>query len=228
MTQRYNAHHLILVVALAELLISVHAAKAQTLYLDTNGDGLSGRLEILNGGYAPEDCLTEQTTSVDVYFVTDKNPDGTTATCPTSDDALTISSYQVLLRQSEFGTVYPTGWTDNMGFETPSITVGDGTFATAGTETWVGRSGNSLPPGKYKLGTLAVTVTGHPTLDFVTSSTISPGGEAFTGFGSACGGAYENGALALGGDFPTAVAFGTCHPDPVVPATWGKIKQRYR
>jgi hypothetical protein len=230
MTKRYNEHRFIVVVALAHLLLAIPVARAQTLYLDTNGDGVSGRLDVLNGGHAPEDCLTEQTTSVDVYFVTDKNPDGTTATCPTSGEAMTISSYQVVLRQSGSGAVYPTGWTDNMGFETPAITVGDGTFATAGTETWVGRSGNPLPAGKYKLGTLAVTVTGYPALDFVTSSTISPAGEAFTGFGSACGGAYVAGALAYGGDFPTSNGFGivTCSPTPVLPTTWGKIKQQYR
>lgn len=228
MTQPYNKHRFILVVVLAQLLLAIPAAQAQTLYLDTNGDGVSGRLELMNGGNAPEDCLTEQTTSVDVYFVTDKNPDGTTVTCPTSGEAMTISSYQVLLRRSGPGAVNPTGWADNLGFETPAISIGDGTFATAGTETWVGRSGNPLPPGKYKLGTLAVTVTGTPTLDFVTSSTISPAGDAFTGFGSACGGAHEAGAQSFGGDFPTDNAGGTCFYTPVLPTTWGKIKQQYR
>jgi hypothetical protein len=225
MILRYNAL-LVLVAAFARLLFTV-PAEAQTLYLDTNGDGLNGLLEIMKGGYAPLDVLTSQIASVEVYLVTDKDPDETTATCPTSAQPLTINSYEVLLRTSGNGAVTASGWTDNMGFETPFLPTESGTgFVTVGTDIGFGFSGDSKSPGAYRLGTLSVIVTGTPRLNFVTSSTVAPYG--FTGFGSDCSGDYFGGVVSLGGDFPLGNAFGTEVATPIVQVTWGKIKQRYR
>ena len=223
-----NGHcvRLVIPAAFGLLFLAATVVRAQTFYLDTNGDGLNSYIEFGNGGTAPWDCLTEQSTSVDVYLVTDKNPDGTAATCSGSAEPLTISSYQVLLRSIGQGVLLVTGWTDNMGFATPSITSGDGTLATSGSDTWVGRSGDSLAPGTYRLGTLSITVTGTPSLVFVTSSTISF--EALTGFGSACDGVYPDGRLLLGEDMPTSNAFPTCVSDAVISTTWGKIKHQYK
>lgn len=214
------------VFALAQLLFAVHAASAQTLYLDSNGDGLNSILEFQSGNNnAPFDCVTEETTSLDIYLVTDKNPDGTEIPCFSSNELRTITSYQVLLRWTR-GQIAVNGWTDTMGFGTPVITKGDGTVYASESNVWIGRGGESQPPGKYKLGTLSIAATGTPYIDFVTSSTISP--DAFTGFGSACSGADLPGFVFYGSDFPTSNGFGTCGYVPVLPTTWGKIKQRYR
>ena len=224
MIQRYNAHLLVLVVAVSLILFAACTADAQYLWLDTNGDGLNWWREFQMGNTVPGDCLNEKVTSIDVYLATDLNPDGTPATCM-SGGTFTINSYQATFRFSS-GTLVFNGWTDAMGFNTPFITAGDGTFATNGSEAWVGRSGQAKPPGTYRLGTLSVTVTGDPTLNFVTSGTISP--DAYTTFGSDCSGDTVPGMLFLGAEFPLSNAFGTCFKDPVLPTTWGKIKQTYR
>jgi len=223
MILRYNAHVLVLAVSLSAILVAGGTAQAQYFYLDTNGDGLnwSRESEVGNNNAEP-DCLHEGVTSVDVYLATDLNPDGTPATCA-SGGAFTINSYQVILRGSS-GLIF-NGWSDEMGFSTPFITVGDGTFATAGTDAWVGRAGEAKPPGTYKLGTLSVTGTGNPALFISEQTTVSV--DAVTGFGSDCSGSYVPGMLLLGGDIPYN-AYGTCFRTPVLPTTWGKIKQRYR
>ncbi|HKO21435.1 MAG TPA: hypothetical protein VJX91_02180 [Candidatus Eisenbacteria bacterium] len=218
----YRARLIIPVVA---LLAHTHTVQCQTLYLDSNGDGLNYFLEYDRGNFeASPDCVTQQTTDLDVYFVTDKNPDGTTIACTSSAEPLTIGSYQVLLRWSG-GQVVANSWTDAMGFNTPNITVGDGTMAASGSDIWIGRAGESKPPGKYKLGTLSITVSGSPAFFIASSSTISP--DAYTGFSSACASIYPPGALLYGQDFPTSNGFPTCYRTPVVSTTWGKIKRQY-
>lgn len=218
-----------LLVPVLAFLTLTHPALCQTLYIDSNGDGLNWGLEIQNGHFDhPIDCVTEQTTSVDVYLTTDKNPDGSAASCAGSPQPMTIHSYQVILRLEGWagGHVVANGWTDAMGYNTPNITMGDGSFYASGTDVWVGRTGESKAAGTYKLGTLWITAAGSSTIFTATSTPIA--GDAVTGFGSACSGSSEPGLLLLGGDFPTANAFSTCYPDPVLPTTWGKIKQRYR
>ncbi len=118
------------------------------------------------------------------------------------------------------------GWTDNLGFPFPIITAGDGTFAAAGADVWVGRGGNppGLAPGNYKLGTLSITVAGTPHLSFATSSTLS--GNAQTAFGSACDGNQFDSTIRLGDDFTDNC--GTDFANPVTETTWGKIKNIYR
>lgn len=227
MIQRYTSHAFVLVVALASILFAVPAAHAQTLYLDTNGDGLSYLRESANGNEAPPvDCLTAGVLSVDVYFDTDRNPDGSAAQCP-SGGTLTIAAYGFVLGWVGAGNVIATGWTDNMALQEGGISAGDGTFATAGQEIWVGRSGaygTDITPGLYKAGTLSVTIQGTPTLYFKAASSGNfP--DAQTGFASGC----VDYALRLGTEIPLSSAFGSCEiADDVVPITWGKIKQHYR
>ena len=223
------AFHARLIIPALALLTQVHTGNCQTLYIDSNGDGLNWILELQNGHVdLPVDCVTEQTSSIDVYLATDKNPDGSAAPCAGSAQPMTINSYQVILRLDAWagGHVVANGWTDAMGYTTPNITMGDGSFYASGTDVWVGRTGESKPGGTYKLGTLSITAAGSSTIYMATSTAIA--GDAVTGFGSACSGSYEPGLLLLGGDFPAANAFSTCYPDPVLPTTWGKIKQRYR
>src|SRR6185503_16433733 len=106
------------------------------------------------------------------------------------------------------------------------ITIGDHTFATAGTDAWFGR-GNAaaVAPGKYKVGTLSISVTGTPKLDFVCSSSIDF--SAQTAFGGHCYSPLFDNTNRLCEQYPQSNAFGTEAPVPVVPTTWGKIKTMY-
>ena len=112
-----------------------------------------------------------------------------------------------------------------MGFTIGLATCGDGKFCTGGGDVWVAvGSGTLLAPGKYKLGTLSIAVTGTPHLTFETSSTLDP--NAQTGFGSNCDGLNFDSLIRLGLDFFDADP--TEHTTPVTPTTWGKIKVRYQ
>jgi hypothetical protein len=222
----------LLSLAVVAVLAMAGPAYSQYVYLDVNGDGVNFDREAFVGNTVPSDALSPATTSIDVYFVTDKMADGSAATCA-SAEAFTLGSYEATLRYSGTGTVTFTGWTDALGFAVPIITAGDGTFAALGNDTWFGRGGNppGLAPGTYKVGSVAVTVTGTPTINFATSSTIS--GNAQTAFGSACDGALFDSTIRLGAlqdlgisaDF--SESFGTTAPTPTVKSTWGKIKQLY-
>ncbi len=210
---------LLLLAATAVLLVGA-PAYSQFVFLDTNGDGVNSFTDT----QLLDDVLLPGPNSVDVYFVTDQNRNGSAAVCA-SAEPFTISSYEFTLRSSGSGSLVYNGWTDNLGFPFPIITAGDGTFAAAGTDCWVGRGANppGLAPGKYKLGTLSVTVTGSPVLSFVTLSTIDP--NAQTAFGSACDGNQFDSTIRLGDDFQDNL--GTEPKVPVITTTWGKIKQTY-
>ena len=219
----------LLLLAVVAVVAIVAPAYSQTVYLDANGDGLNSLLEKANGNNAAlDDVLNSSVTSVDVYFDSNHNPDGSTVLCP-EDPSLTLDmfDYEATVRASGSGTVTFNGWTDTAGFPIGIITVGDHTFASVGTDAWVGRgSSTSLPLGKHKVGTFAVTVTGTPKIDIVTSSTID--NSAQTAFGSHCYGLLFDGQMRLGTtDFPLSNAFGTESPVPVERTTWGKIKTLY-
>ena len=147
-------------------------------------------------------------------------------------ESVTIQGYTTILRYVGQGTATFQGWTDNLGFALPNISRGDGTFATGGTDVWFGRrtTAPALPPGTYKVGTLAVTITGCPTLLFGTASSID--GYAETTFTSACDGARFDNMIRLGppGDpnYDFGASFGTLCGIAVVNTTWGKIKRDYR
>lgn len=105
-------------------------------------------------------------------------------------------------------------------------------MATSSGDVWFGRASASLglPPGAYKIGTLAVTITGCPFLIFGTNSSIH--GFAETTFTSACDGARSDNILRLGPqgdpDYDFFASFGTNCGIGVETTTWGKIKERYR
>lgn len=215
--------------ALAVFLTAMPAS-AQYLYLDATGDGLNYWREVSVENYAVvAECLDAASTSVDVYYVTNQNADGSAATCA-SGDTLNIGSYEFILGWSGSGIVTATGWTDNMGFTEPGIGGGDGTFTAAEQEIWVGRTGEFQAPGLYKVGTLSITVVGLPYLFFKTASEgVFP--QAQTLFGSDCPGLQQDNKLRLGVDIPRGVAFpADCFGSTigVQTTTWGKIKQRYR
>ena len=218
---------LLLLVVVAMVAV-VAPAYSQTLYMDTNGDGLNSLLEKQNGNNsAPDDVLSNTTTSIDFYFDTNHNPDGSVLLCPQApEQPYDMFSYEATVRASGSGSITFNGWTDNMGFPIGIITIGDHTFATAGTDAWFGR-GNSeaVAPGKWKVGTLSVTVANTPKLDFVCSSSIDF--SAQTAFGGHCYSPLFDNTNRLCEQYPQSNAFGTEAPVPVVPTTWGKIKTMY-
>ncbi|HET9941139.1 MAG TPA: hypothetical protein VFR25_08540 [Candidatus Eisenbacteria bacterium] len=223
MTLSYNATRLVLTAVLLLILFVDRTADAQYLYLDTTGDGLNFYHEISIGHLdAPADCLFYPgERDVDVYLVTNTNADGTVPTCSTGQ-SYSVSSYELLF--SGLAGVVPTGWTDAMGFDTSTLDGDTDGFVASGMNAWVGRMGAGRVPGTYKLGTLHVVVTGKSFLQIVAQSSSFPTGT--TSFASACPGNQLDNTIRLGDDF--TAAFPTCYPDPVLPTTWGKVKQHYK
>lgn len=210
---------LLFLAVVAALLVGA-PAHSQYVFLDVDGDGLSS-----TGGQGGHDALGAATTHMDVYFVTNKNKDGSNAVCTSSGDPFTMVSYEFTLLASGSGSVSYGTWTDNMGF-TIKLTPCAGQYCSSGPAMWLAYgSGVAAAPGKYKVGSIAVTVTGTPVVSVVPGYvSLSPVSE--TAFGSAClGGDFDN-TIKLGHDF--ADASGTEPPTATVPTTWGKIKDLYR
>jgi len=217
----------LLFLAVVAVLAIGAPAHSQYLFLDANGDGHnSGNLAEPGTG---SDILNSGVTSIDVYFDTNHNPNGSAATCDASSNNLTINSYECLLRASGSGTVTFNGWTDNMGFTFGIIIGGDHTFATGGTDAWIGRgSATAMAPGRYKVGTLSVTVTGQPVISFLPLGASSINANAETAFGTQCEGNDFDNTYKLGSDYALSNALGTPAPTPVVSKTWGAIKEMYK
>ncbi len=208
-------------IAIVVLGISAPAS-AQYMWIDTNGDGING---CSTPGVTDDDILSPVTTSIDIYLSTNRNKDGGAAVCP-SGEALTINSYTFVLSNGTGGVSYGQ-WTDAMGF---SIAAGGPSLNT--TDYFIGRAGATiLPPGTYKLGSLAVNVTGAPRLDIITHSGIDATSQ--TSFGSACEGQDFNNTMRYGenvdfvppGDWSDVC--GTSSTDPVSETSWGQIKRQY-
>lgn len=202
-------------------------AGAQYFFLDTNGDGTSRCVDPA----APADRLTPGVTSVDVYLVTDRGIDGSKVTCSVYEGSyippLSFYSFEFVLRTWGEGTVQYEAWTDAVGFPNGLIPLDDFTMAARGSDVWVGRfTVYPLGPGKYRMGTLAVKVTGYPRLDFaITTPMGNPGAETY--FGSLCMSARMDNARRLGVDFFDAC--GTAAPaDPAELAVWDRIQGLYR
>jgi len=217
----------LLLLMVGTALVSGVPAYSQYLFLDVNGDGQNSQNPAEPGTGA--DILLPGVTSIDVYFDTNHNPDGTAATCNASSNKLTINSYEILLRSSGSGTITFNSWTDNMGFTFGIIIGGDHTLMTAGTDVWIGRgSATAMPPGRYKVGTLGVTVTGEPALTWLPLGGSTLNANAETAFGTQCEGNDFDNTYKLGNDFPSNSAFGVAGFFAAVEMTWGEIKQKYR
>jgi len=216
-------HGLLVLAAALALAISV-PAQAQYMYLDVNDPANPSAHDGVN---TAADVLTATTTSVDVWLATnmslnnpnDPNSGTTSATCPYGPEALTINSYQIILTAPNGGVTYG-AWTDNMGFP---IDVGNGQAGNDKVMGWA--SSSTLPPGTYKLGTLALSSTGgNAYLTFAVSTSATAG--ALTAFGSLCSGPpdFDN-TMKYNGDWqsigPTRTTI------PVTATTWGKIKNLY-
>ncbi len=210
----------LLLVAVVVGLLGGQPALGQYVYLDVNGDGVNSH----TNPALPDDVLNSTVTSVDVYFATNENRDGSPAVCAQGPDPFSIISYDFTLHAAGSGTVTYGTWTENMGF---GITLTPcSPYCMVDPDIWVGRgSGAALAEGTYKVGTLAITVTGTPTLDIVPgSATVDPVSQ--TAFGSNCLGNQQFNTIILGDDFFDSD--GTEGGTPVLPATWGQIKELYR
>ena len=217
----------LLFLAVVAMLAIGAPAHSQYLFLDVNGDGH-------NHGNAAEpgtgsDQLNSSVTSIDIYFDTNHNPDGSAAVCDQSSNALTINSYEALLRASGTGTVTFNGWTDNMAFPFNLVIGGTNGFLAGGTDAWIGKgSGSPSAPGRYKVGTLSVTVTGTPVISWLPLNGSSLNANAESAFGTQCEGNDFDQTYKLGSDFPLNHAYGTEAPIAVVSKTWGAIKEMYK
>ncbi len=207
---------------LGALMALAGPASAQYVFLDVNGDGLNSNTD----SGLPDDVLNSGVTSVDVYYITNENRDGSTAACQQGPEPYSIFSYSFVLSSSGTGTVTYGTWTDNLSFTT-NLT-GCNPYCQSGPDAWIGRGG-SLPgetPGKHRAGTLGITVTGTPVLTVAAGSAEVSLVNAFTSFGSECFGSGFTNTIFLGQDFLDAD--GTEGGTPVLPATWGQIKTIYR
>lgn len=153
------------------LLSSAGNAGAQYIFLDTNDDGVRSVADALSGSGS---------TNVDVWLRTDANRDGSRAASAVgSSIPLSIFSYEFVLRAIN-GTVE---WGDYRNLQ-PTMSTKLGEHRSA-AEFYVGFFGDApgLPPGRYKLGTLAVRViSGAPRLQFTSMSSEFYGAQ--TSFGS--------------------------------------------
>src|SRR5438093_1750646 len=166
-------HCLLLLGVIAALAIGA-PAYSQYIYMDLNGDQVC----------TSADALTSSITAVDVWLDTNHNKDGTTATCVDPSKPLDIFSYGVLIHSQGSGTVTFNSWTN----AAPNFALLIN-FRAAGPDMGVGYQlqppGAVDPPGKYKLGTVNVAVTGAQTWTFLTDAPDLPFVDG-TGFGADC------------------------------------------
>jgi hypothetical protein len=142
---------------------------AQQMFIDVNGDGRA----------TGEDRITATgAVALDLWIETNRNRDGSRVQLPEEARPLTINHYEFVLRAVN-GTV-EWGSYRNL-IESMAVPFGPRMNAT---EYYMGFGGlEPLAPGKYKLGTLTVTVkTGNPRIAFASSSSLW--GSARTSFGS--------------------------------------------
>jgi len=191
-------------------------AQAQFFFIDVNGDGRPDASDVLHSGI----------TSVDLYLDTSQAADGSPVACGSpghggSVEPFTISSYTFILgwEPAGGGSLTYGPWTDNLGF---TISAGG---TTGGRIFWTARAAPYyLAPGTYKLGTMAVTVTGTPVLHFLSSTDIDSA--AITSFGSQCSGRDFDNTIKLGSDFTDAR--GTATGDDAPRTVWRTVRDLYR
>ena len=211
--------HWLLWISLVLACSSSERTGAQYIFMDANADARCG-----------PDYLPAADPPVDVYVDTSENAGGTSASCP-GGEPLSMSWYEIIFRGQaapagayvDFGT-----WTNAVA----SFTVDMGEVR-GGNELRVGfaaaNPADFLPPGRYKLGTLTVTMTGCSYLGFAASSPL--GSSFVTGFYSECPGVDGEHLIKLGSDFDSncGVIRALCSSvDDETATTWGRIKMLYR
>jgi hypothetical protein len=193
------------VLALAMLVLAAPTARAQYMYLDSNGNGVHDSGDQL----APNGTAT----TVDLWLDTNHNRDGSVATCNVGPEPLSMHDYYFHLLASG-GSVTYGGFVTHIGnIAFPVVNPGDGIrYAN-------GQGGNVVyPPGKYLMATLTITGTsGAPGVSIVDQVT---GSLNFTAFGTDCFGndfddTYKLAGPAGGTDWTDAdglAAAGGCFP----------------
>jgi hypothetical protein len=208
----------------AAILAAAPPAGAQYVYLDLNGDGVC----------TASDVSTSATTSVDIYFDTDHNADGSTVTCPQdAGSPMDMFSYEFILHASGPGIVTYGTYTDNMHNVVPggfSVAFGE-TKGGADYHNGFGGTNEYVTSGRHKVGTLAIAVRGTPYLFIAASSPLNA--NFITAFGSECFGVGFNDTITLGSASDVGVTAdfsdncGTGFVSPVRATTWGAIKAAY-
>ncbi len=186
------------------LLALAPPAHPQYMYLDSNGDGIHSAADQVN---------PTGPTTIDVWLDTNKNRDGSPATCNDPTQPLNLFSYQFILRAAG-GSVTWVAYINQQ----PGMGVRFGEAENA-TDFWTGFGGGPpfLSPGLYRLGTLTVTVaSGTPSVQIVASTLLRS--FYFTAFGSSCLGLDYDDTLKLGSDWFDAdgLPYGTALP-PTAP-----------
>ncbi|HMI31425.1 MAG TPA: FG-GAP-like repeat-containing protein [Candidatus Limnocylindrales bacterium] len=171
------------------LLAFAAPAHAQYLYLDSNGDGVHTTADELHG---------TGPTVTDIWLDTGHNRDGSPTVCSANPaQPLTMFMYAVDLEASD-GTISASPFTNRISqmalLYPPRAT--DGTHLSTGP---FNMATGALPPGKYLLGTITLTVeSGTPSIAVVPGINRSYYLD-FTMFGSNCDGT----------DYPNSIVFGT-------------------
>ena len=204
---------LLLLGVLAALAIGA-PAYSQYIFMDVNHDAVN----------TTADLLTSSITAIDVYQDTNHDKNGTLKTCAqNASEPLDIFSYDMVVHLSGSGSVTFNSYTNAAsGFQLLNP------LTVAGPDAGVGYTapaGGNLAPGRYKLGTFNVTVTGSPVLTFIGLSN-NPSIPSFgTGFGTSCDASTYANTEVLGTDFFDGD--GTSAGTDTQSTTWGKIKQLY-
>jgi hypothetical protein len=201
------------IAALWVLILTADPASAQNVFLDVNGDGRCGL----------EDALHPGISSVDVWFETDRNADGGSARCVIDPDHhLTMHSYEFTLRAWGGGTVTYGAWIPGPAVAGFQVDLGT---ASAGTDIHVAFGAmRGLEPGRYRVGSLRLSIAGYPRLSFVTSSGLDR--EFLTSFGSECPGSDYDATVKLGRDFTDSC--GTAPTAAPLATAWRAIRSIYR
>ena len=206
-------------------------AYSQYMFMDVDGDGVNS-----TASGSGNDALGAASTSIDVWLdLTNDRSGGAIACNDGAGGTFTLISYEFAMKVSGSGSVTFNSFTNNLtGFTTSGVlndsNPGSVGFDTGAGEAWVfliaTNQANWPAPGKHKLGTVSVTVTGSPKVDFIQYGTANINQNAGTTFGSTC---FTGGGLStwiMGEDWFDQD--GTAAQTPVQDTSWGKIKNLYR
>lgn len=184
---RSRASLVTLPLALIALVMSV-PAKAQYIYLDTDGDGASTWADSLNSSGA---------TNVDVWLHTGQNGNGTPGFC----GAPGLATFEFIL-QAAGGTMSWGTFTNTLA----TFTTVPALMASNQAENHIAAfsmSGTGTALGAYRLGTISVTpASGTPCLGFASSSALSP--RYSTAFGTGCHGPKFDHTARYGSEWSSA------------------------
>lgn len=184
---------------LAFLAFNPATVHAQYVFLDANGDGVNDGADRLPATGAAD---------IDIWFVTDRNRDGSPAACTTDpSEALTINSYEIVLRALN-GRVAFGPMRNRVPFTGRPVSFAgyeDTTSTTVYHNGWGFR--DILPPGRYLVATLTVeALEGAPSLAFAGRSPMQSAD--LTSFGTACTGIDWDNTYVLGEEFYDASGIG--------------------